>query len=83
MNTIKLLTLWLFLAATQVLLAQSASVSVADYSSLPAHRSGMIYLKIKDNAQINLPKYKRGDNFGSYPVLKPFIKVLRKLGAKI
>ncbi|MBK9459717.1 MAG: fibronectin type III domain-containing protein [Sphingobacteriales bacterium] len=61
------------MATIQIVVAQSTSVAVTDYSSQPAYRSGMIYLKLKDNAQIYLPKFKRGDKFDNYPVLKPFM----------
>lgn len=73
MNKLKMLGLLLCMATIQIVIAQSTSVAVTDNSSQPAYRSGMIYLKLKDNAQIYLPKFKRGDKFDNYPLLTPFM----------
>ena len=74
MNTLKTLLLLLCIATIQIVVAQSTSVAVTDYSSQPAYRSGMIYLKLKDNAQIYLPKFKRGDKFDNYPKFTDHLK---------
>jgi hypothetical protein len=69
MNTFRFLSALLLLSFIYTkAVAQSPNIAT-DMLSMPAYQEGRVYVKIKDNANLVLPEYKRGDKVLHYPLL--------------
>lgn len=75
MYLFKVFGLLLFITTLQVVVAQNPlNAGASSNGNQPAYRPGMVFLKIKDDSKIYLPKFKKGDKFDNYPVLQPFME---------